>query len=377
MIRYDPIHIAAVDRQGRGHRITPSAGSGERRVPVNTCQNPVRLPFLRGRAGCRWPAAFLACLALSLVLSGVAQADTCTGWGSDVTKDADLGLPATVDIPVSATAGTVLASGSVTVPAITCRNDTTGQLVTLTEVNWSTGTSDAGSGLRYVAPGIGIRLKYHATSGASAFLSSAYSAGDTQGLDWQSVDWQLVRAPGTAATGKTTSGVVVSVVLDSAVRPSWAAPTLRLTVGNAPVVTAACTLATDKSLVVLPDTGVAEMMSAGYSASRDVRAQITCPADTTLSGGTTLTLSTPQTDTDSTLVKNTGTATGVAIEVLSGTTRVSAGGGTVSQAAFTQGSSTASPGATQTLSVRMVRQSGQPVSGGTVQGTFTLTLAVN
>lgn len=345
---------------------------------MNQCLNPVRLPFLPGRSGGRWLTATLTCLALGLSLSGEARAaaDICTGWGSDVTKDVDLRLPATVNIPVDASAGAVLASGSAAVPAIVCRNELTNQVVTLTEVRWSSSTSDSGSGLRYVAPGIGIRLKYHATSGASASLS-AVGFSDTQGLDWQSVDWELVRAPGTAATGKTTSGVLASVVLDSAVRPSWAAPTLRLTVSNAPVVTAACSLATDKSLVVLPDTSAAEMMSAGYSASRDVQAQITCPADTTLSGGTTLTLSTPQADADPTLVKNAGTAKGVAIEVLSGTTRVSAGGGTLSQAAFTQGSSTASPGATQTLSVRMVRQSGQQVSGGTVQGTFTLTLAVN
>ncbi|PTA88967.1 hypothetical protein CWM66_21170 [Kosakonia sp. H7A] len=325
-------------------------------------------------------ARILACMVLSLVLlPAAARADTCTGWGGDLEKEVDLGLPATVDIPVSATAGTVLASGSTSVPAIVCR-DTGGQVVSLTDVTWSNATVDAGSGIRYVAPGIGIRLRYHPTGNASAVLPSANAGGynqDTRGLDWQSVDWELVRMPGTAATGKTSGGILVGVGVNAAGNTSGTAPTLRLTVGNAPVVTAACTLATDKSLVVLPDTGVAEMMSAGYSASRDVQAQITCPADTTLSGGTTLTLSTPQTDTDSTLVKNTGTATGVAIEVLDGTTRVSAGGGTVSQAAFTQGSSTASPGATQTLSVRMVRQSGQPVSGGTVQGTFTLTLAVN
>lgn len=339
--------------------------------------NPVRWRLLPRRAGCHWLTTPLVCLVLSLALSGAALADTCTGWGSDVSKNVDLSLPATVDLPVSATPGTVLASGSTVIPALSCHNDTNGQVITLSEVKWAAGTTDAGSGLRYVAPGIGIRLKYHATGGVTAFLPSAYFAGDTRGLDWQSVDWELIRAPGTAATGKTTSGVLVSMVLDASVRPTWAAPTLNLTVNNAPVVTAACTLATDKSLVVLPDTGVAEMMSAGYSASRDVRALITCPADTTLSGGTTLTLSTPQADTDPSLVKNTGTATGVAIEVLDGTTRVSAGGGTVSQAAFTQGSSTASPGATQTLSVRMVRQPGQPVSGGTVQGTFTLTLAVN
>lgn len=130
--------------------------------------------------------------------------------------------------------------------------------------------------------------------------------------------------------------VLLSMVLDAQVGPTGVAPTLNLTVNNAPVVTAACMLATDKSLVVLPNTAAAEIMSAGYSASRDVQAQITCPANTTLSGGTTLTLSTPQADTDSTLVKNTGTAQGVAIEVLEGTTRVSVSGGTVSQAAFTR-----------------------------------------
>ena len=348
---------------------------------MNQCLNPVRLPFLPGRSGGRWLAATLTCLALGLSLSGEARAaaDICTGWGSDVTKDIDLGLPASVNIPVNATVGAVLASGTAAVPAIVCRNSA-GQPLNMTDVTWVAATVDAGSGLRYVAPGIGIRLRYYPTNSAPASLPSANAGGynqNTQGLDWHSVDWELVRLPGTVATGKTTGGILVVVAVNAAASAGGSAPTLRLSINNAPVVTAACSLATDKSLVVLPDTGAAELMSAGYSASRDVQAQITCPADTTLSGGTTLTLSTPQADADPTLVKNTGTAKGVAIEVLSGTTRVSAGGGTLSQAAFTQGSSTASPGATQTLSVRMVRQSGQQVSGGTVQGTFTLTLAVN
>nr|CAH8250724.1 Uncharacterised protein [Escherichia coli] len=344
---------------------------------MNKYVNSVRWRLLPRKAGCHWLTTPLVCLALSIALSGAALADTCTGWGGDVSKSVDLGLPATVDLSLSATPGQVLASGSTTVPALTCHNDTREQVITRSEVKWATATTDAGSGLRYVAPGIGIRLKYHATSGVSAFLPSASFAGDVQGLDWKTLDWELVRAPGIAATGKTTSGVLLSMVLDAQVGPTGVAPTLNLTVNNAPVVTAACMLATDKSLVVLPNTAAAEIMSAGYSASRDVQAQITCPANTTLSGGTTLTLSTPQADTDSTLVKNTGTAQGVAIEVLEGTTRVSVSGGTVSQAAFTQGSSTAYAGATQTLSVRMVRKPGHKVSNGNVVGTFTLMLAVN
>lgn len=341
------------------------------------CLNIDFFTCLNRHSFCRFLTVALTCMTLNLTLSGMANADICTGWGSDVTKDIDLSLPSTIDIPVSATTGTILASGTVAVPALVC-NDIAGKRINMTDLSWGTGTRDIGE-LRSISAGLGIRLRYNATGGKSAWLTPNNTVGgsDTQGLDWQSIDWQLVRAPGTASTGRTFSGVLASLVHSAVAEPSLNLPILRLTVNNAPLLVAGCTLATDKSLVVLPDTGTKELMSNGYSASSDVLALITCPADTTISGGMTITLSAPFSDTDPTLVKNTGTARGVSIEVLNGNTRLSASGGTLKQEAFTQGMSILSPGITQRLSVRIVRNPGETASAGSVKGTFTLTLSVN
>jgi len=155
-------------------------------------------------------------------------------------------------------------------------------------------------------------------------------------------------------------------------------PTLNLISGNPVMVSAACTLSVDKSLVILPDTSTLVMMKTGYSDSVPLTAGITCPGNTKISNGTTLTMGTALTDeTDISLVGNTGTATGVGIEVLdSDGNRVSASSGTVQQEAFMQ-KEAGLPGATEKFAVRMVRHPEAKVTPGTIYGTFTLTLTTN
>lgn len=344
---------------------------------MNQSSTTLRNTWLKADGICNWLLALLTCVVIYLSLPGTANAEICTGWGSELEKEVNLGLPATIDIPVSATPGTVLASGTVAVPALVCRNETTGKAETMTNLTWGAGTS-SGDGIRYISPGIGIILSYHTTNGGSVLLpADTVASNDTNGLDWQSVDWKVIRAPGTVTTGRTFSGLLASLTQVAVAEPALTPPTLRLTVNTSPVVAASCTLATDTNMVVLPDTPIEELRRNGYSRSRDVVAYITCPADTTISGGTNLTLTAIQAESDSSLVKSTGTAQGVAIEVLEGNARISAAGGTVKQALFRQGDSTSSPGATQSLSVRMVRNPGETVSPGSVKGTFTLTLTVN
>ena len=325
----------------------------------------------------------LVVLAVSLCLSGAAHA-TCTGWGGSMVQSVDLGLPATLTLTASnSTTGTVLASGSTSVPPLTCTNVQNRPDYNMTAVNWNSSLAPVSGNpsLRYVAAGIALRLKYTGPGGQSTLTGASTGGSYTQssgGLNWSAVSWELVRVDGTVTPGQVTGGMVVSVATRDEDNTGQA-PTLQIRVNNAVTVAATCTLAVDKSLVTLPDTDAGALTQAGYSSSVPLSAGITCPGNTTISNGTTLTLSTSKVDgLDNTLVGSTGTATGVAIEVLNDKgTRVSAQNGTVAQAAFTQGSNTAAPGATQAFSVRMAHQAGVAVTAGTVQGVFTLTLTLN
>ncbi|MFX2612014.1 fimbrial protein [Enterobacter mori] len=323
----------------------------------------------------------LLCTALSLVLPGIARAaDTCTGWGGEVTKFVDLGLPATLDLTTSnGTAGTILASGSVGVPPLTCVNDA-GQAYSQTAVNWMTGSS-AQPDIRTLAPGLGLRLKYVAVDGGTGTLPST-SAGThsvpTNGLNWAAVNWELIRLAGTLTPGSLSSANVATVSLGANADGAGTWPTLWLKNSTPVIVSASCVLSVDKTLIILPDTSTLTLKKEGVSESVPLTAGITCPENTFINNGTTLTLDSAVVDSsDITLVGNTGTSSGVGIEVLGGDgNRVSASGGTVRQAVFTQGSS-AAPGATQSFSVRMKHLPNTEVTPGTIQGTFTLTLTLN
>ncbi|MHC0025529.1 fimbrial protein [Enterobacter vonholyi] len=315
------------------------------------------------------------CLLPLLMLPGLARAAvTCTGWGS-ATQNVALGLPSTVDIPLNATAGTVLASGNATLPpALRCTDTSTGQDVTTTSWSWSGSQGyDSTTDSILLLPGIGLQLSAGVTGGGGGQLPASGGTVNRNGFNWTSLSWQLVRTGGAIGPGQSTFGTIGQGQL--AAGGNLYLMNIQQT---APVnVTTACVLSTDKSTVQLPDTDTDVLSQAGVSNSAALTAYVTCPANVRVFS--TLTMSTTAADTtDNTLVGNTGQAKGVAIEVLDGSgNRVSAQGGTVKLPRFTQGSSTAAPGASQALSVRMVHLSGQPVIPGTVQGTFTLTLTVN
>lgn len=322
-----------------------------------------------------------ACLLPLLMLPGVAQAVSCSGWGSATDMTVYLGVPASVTLTDSnSSTGSVLASGTANVTPLLCQ-DPTGTSVK-SGLSWGSSSSAYDSTTRRIAPGIGLQLTWTSPDGRSGSLSPASSTPtsgvDSDGLYWSQLAWKLIRLPDTAMTGTWQGANLVNVFMDDT-SVSTGTRTLHLYTGTGSVtLTAVCALSVDKPLVTLPDTDADDLMRDGHSASVALSAAVTCPAGTTLSNGTTITMATPLADaTDNTLVGSTGTAKGVAIEVLDGSgKRVSAQNGTVSQGAFTQ-NGTASPGVTQGYSVRMALLPGHIVTPGSVQGSFTLTVSVN
>lgn len=313
-----------------------------------------------------------------LLLPGLARAAvTCTGWGGQTNQNISLNLPATVDLPLASVPGTVLATGSASLPgALRCTDSGTGLDVTTT--NWSFSSPygyDSGTDSTLLTRGIGLKLAWvSAVGSAGAALPTSGGVGNTDGFNWSQLNWTLVRTSGAEGPGQSTFGTVGQGVLTL---PDATTYIMRLQQNPAVTVTAACTLSSDKTTVLLPDTDAGALAKDGYSASAQLTGYVTCPANVRVFS--TLTMSTPAADaTDNTLVASTGSAKGVAIEVLDGSgKRISAQGGTVILPRFTQGSSAATPGASQVLSVRMAHQAGAAVVAGTVQGTFTLTLTVN
>lgn len=322
--------------------------------------------------------ATLVSLTTGLAWTGsAAAAASCTGWGGESTQTVEMNLPPSLDLTTSNShANTVLASGSVALTPVTCKNSE-GQDVTATSLSWFTG-SPAGPDIRTVAPGLGLRLKYVAVGGGSATLSSVNStSGQTSGLNWRALNWELIRLSDTLTPGTLPSARLLQISLAGSAGDSGV-PTLNLISGSPVVVSATCSLSVDKSLIELPDTSTHKMMEEGFSDSEQLKAGITCPGNTRINNGTSLTLGTSAPDrTDLSLVGNTGTAGGVGIEVMDQQgKRISASSGKVEQAPFTQQGAGA-PGATQDFAIRMVKIPGETVTPGSVIGTFTLTLTVN
>lgn len=327
-----------------------------------TTQRPARLRATLAGLG----------LLLLLMLPGLARA-VCTGWPAGTTQGKiSVTLPQTLTIPADATAGTVLTRGyeAFNPGALSCTSG--GQPVTSTTWSWN---QNGGSGTSTIglAAGLGLRLTPQNPGSCLSDLPWQGGSANTGGFNWAAVAWELVRTSATLSTG-SVSGATIGTGMIQADGQAWPVSVITSTM----TVSASCNLSVDKSLVTLPDTDAGVLARDGVSAAASLTAYVTCPANTTLSGGISLTLATAKADaTDNTLVGNTGTATGVAIEVLgSDGKRVSVQGGTVTQKAFTQ-SSTSSAGASQAFSVRMAHLNGQTVSAGTVQGTFTLTVSVN
>ncbi|WP_158262952.1 fimbrial protein [Kosakonia sp. H7A] len=323
------------------------------------------------------PARLLACIVLGLALLPAAAraAVTCTGWGNQQLQYVDLNLPSTVNLPLDAVTGSVLATGSdVFALPLRCIDSVTGKDVTNTDWRLLSMGYDSASDSGIITSALGLKLSVvPATGGGAVDIPSAGGSVNTQGFYWSQVKWTIVRNSNRGSPGNSGVGAVMEAVLTL---PDGTNRILSFRGLQDIVTTATCTLSTDKNTVLLPDTDAGELVKNGVSASASLSAYMTCPAFT---GATaTLTVSTPLAETsDASLVGNSGSAKGVAIEVLDESSkRISASGGTTA-AIIRQGTSTAVPGLTRTLGVRMTHLNGQTVSAGTVQGTFTLTLAVN
>ncbi len=313
-------------------------------------------------------------LSMLLLASGMATAAdsyTCTGWGTSDSNTVQLNIPPTVAIPLNATTGSVIASGTATLPSpMACHNSTTGDDITSTSWSWG-GIADSSTDSTRIADGVGLKLAYTPVGGSTPVILSPSTMGsiNTQGFNWSTLTWSLVRLSGNAASSQSAPGNITTGQL---ILPDGTIRLLNINQSSAFNITATCALSTDKSTVELPDTDSDELMQYGYSRSTSLTASVTCPQNTVITNGTTLTLSTGLADsTDTSLVGSTGLAKGVAIEVLDDkNNRVSAQNGKVNQSQF-------SGATTQNFSVRMVKQVGQIVTPGTVQGSFILTLKVN
>lgn len=323
----------------------------------------------------------LLCIALWGGVPGIANsADTCTGWGGEVTKFVDLRLPTTLDLTTNNNAtGIILASGSVSVPPLNCINES-GEEYTQTSTNWMNGSSELPD-IRTISSGLGLRLKYVTPTGGIGVLpsiNSVMNSASTNGLNWTTVKWELIRISGVLTPGSLSLTNIATVTVGANVEGSGKGPTLWLKNSAPVIISANCVLSVNKSLIILPDTTTQTLKMAGVSESVSLAAAINCPQNTFISNGASLTLSTSVVDaTDITLVGNTGTSTGVGIEVIDNEgKRVSASGGVVHQALFTQ-ESAAIPGAIQNFSVRARHHSGTEITAGTIRGTFILTLAIN
>jgi type 1 fimbria pilin len=309
---------------------------------------------------------------------GLHAEDVCNGWVGETLKILDLGLPATLDLTVSnSEKNTILASGSVAVPPLVC-GDGSGNAYTMTSLNWLIGTPGS-TDIRTIAPGLGLRIKYVMVGGGTSHLpstDSGFYSNATNGLNWSTLQWELIRLSSTVTPGALPLSNIARLAIGANI--NGAAPTLQLMTGNPMIVTASCVIAVDNAMVVLPDISSQAMLDNGHSESVALSAGIICPGNTVMANGTSLTLTTAAQDkVDPTLVRNTGTATGVAIEVLDQHgQRVNASGGVVSQDPFTQ-AYTSLPGVTEEFNVRMTRLPEQVVTPGSVHGTFIITLTTN
>lgn len=327
---------------------------------------------------------FVLLLPMTLPASSIAATtggeDSCTGWGGELTKTIDLNLPAALDLEVAgSTKGSVLSSGIVRVPPLSCQ-DPQGQAFTRTSLVWFGGSVEA-LDIRTISPGLGLRLKYLSNAGGVNTLPAAGSAGyseQTNGLSWRAIKWELIRLAAPLKEGIFPGGEIARITLDANPGGTGIAPSLILKSSNALALSFSCMLSVDKSILTLPDTSIAKLMDENVSDSVGFTTSITCPENTDMEKGTALVLTAISKEkSDGMLVGNTGTATGIGIELLDNEgNRLNAGGGLIHQAPWNQGSVSA-PGVAEEFRVRMVRLPEQQVEAGTVRGTFTLTLKIN
>lgn len=318
------------------------------------------------------PVIFRASLAVVVFIMGLfssagALAAGCTGWGTDTDRYLDIAIG---DLSISAgstvASGSEVLAGSSSASPLSC-TDSGGLAITNTTWTWLMGSTSADQTIRAGATaGIGLRLKITQTNGVQTYLNAADGVNSTEGFDWSSLSWgvmytggpigisQPIFNPGPLLKGTltlsdgSTRTLTIRNTTTARIQPECSVDTIpSIEFGNVSMLRFAS----------VGDTGPSKTFTVG----------VTCPTNVQ-TGSMTLSLAAAQTD-DAVpaLLGNSGTATGIGVEVLdSSGNRVNANG-SVAGAGFVTSTS-------QSWSVRFVRTG--DVSAGTVRATATLTVTV-
>lgn len=312
--------------------------------------------------------ALSAALALSVLLWGTgALAAGCTGWGTDTSREVtitqgDISLAAGSSL--TASPGGWLGAGSAAVPSLICTDDD-GQVISNTSWTWLGGTDIGDLATRGGdTSGIGLDLMYTRPGGSQSNFGSGTL--NSQGFDWQSVRLGLTYRGGSVDISQPAlrAGPLIRGTLTM---PDGSTRTLTIVNGSAIRVVPECVVDSIPA-VEFGNVSMLHFASVGDTGpQRSFTVGVTCPANIQ-TGGMTLSLTAAQTDSgDPTLLGNSGTATGIGVEVVGGNgNRVNANG-TVTGAGFVTSTS-------QTWGVRFVRTG--PVSAGTVRATATINVTV-
>ena len=320
-----------------------------------------------------YPAVRRTGLAVAVVLMGMlcstgARAAGCTGWGADTDRDLDIAI-GDLSVPAGsslATSWSEVLSGSSGAVALSC-TDINGLAITNTTWSWLMGGSTSDSFTRAgMTTGIGLRLKITQANSVQSFINATDGVKATGGFNWNMLSWIVVYTNGALDISQPmfSAGPLLKGTLTLS-----DGSTRTLTIRNTTTarVVPECTVDTIPS-IEFGNVSMLRFASVGDAGpSRTFSVGVTCPTNIQ-TGSMTLSLAAAQTDgTVPTLLGNSGTATGIGVEVLDGNgNRVNANG-TVAGAGFVTSTS-------QTWSVRFVRTGA--VSAGTVRATATLNVTV-
>ncbi|HIH9253576.1 TPA: fimbrial protein [Enterobacter ludwigii] len=329
----------------------------------------VKLYQLISLPGACLPAASTVLLLTALFPGSAAQAAGCTGWGTDTERYLDISI-GDLSIPAGSSKASAswseAMSGSSAAAALSCTDDS-GKAITNTTWNWLAGGSTGDLWTRAgETAGIGLRLTATQTDGAQVDINAADGVKTTSGFNWSSLTWRVVHTSGAVDISQSmfNPGPLLKGTLtlsDGTTR------TLTIRNTTTPRVVPECVVDTipavefgNVSMLRFPavgDTGPQKPFTVG----------VTCPVNVQTSG-MTLSMSASRTDaSDPRLLGNSGTATGIAVEVLDGSGKRVNANGSVAGDGFVTSTS-------QIWGVRFVRTG--TVSAGTVRATATINVTV-
>ncbi|WP_370605581.1 fimbrial protein [Citrobacter braakii] len=321
------------------------------------------------QASIRWVFLGVTIIFTCLISSGMARADGCTGWGGDTERNLDITI-GDLSIPSSSaltsTNWSEIMNGTSAATALLC-TDSNDLSIINTNWYWLFGSSSDNQWTRSSnTSGIGLKFTVVNSNGTQIPIDATDGFKMTGGLDWASLQWGLVRMPENIDISKPifSSGPLAKAVLtlsDGSTR------TLTIRNTTSPRIIPECTVDAitpvefgNVSLLSFPSVG-------DVGPEKTFRVGVTCP-NGILTSSMMLSLSAAQTDSvDSTLIGNSGTASGIGVEVLDNNgQRVN-----VNSSVYGGGFLTST---SQTWGVRFVRTGS--MSAGTVRAIATINVTV-